>query len=72
MYKTEISKSRILNSNSLSFACVISACIYKRQLHIEDINDTLLVSKLSKLNKNGKFYHGHSFKKITEKPTIGD
>ena len=35
-----------LNSNSLSLACVTSACIYKRQLHIEDINDTFSVSKL--------------------------
>jgi hypothetical protein len=38
--------SCILNSNSLSLACVTSACIYKRQLHIEDINDTFSVSKL--------------------------
>ena len=30
----------------MSLACVTSACIYKRQLHIEDINDTFSVSKL--------------------------
>lgn len=46
MYKIDISISCILNSNSLSRACVTSACIYKRQLHIEDINDTFSVSKL--------------------------
>ena len=72
MYKTEISKLRIINSNSLSFALVISACIYKRQLHIEDINDTLLVSELSKFNKNESFISDLVLKKSSEKSTIGN
>ena len=67
----EISKFRILNSNSLSFACVTSACIYKRQLHIEDINDTFLVSTLPKLN-NESFISDLILKKSQEKSTIGN
>ncbi len=68
----EISKFRILNSNSLSFACVTSACIYKRQLHIEDINDTFLVSKLPKLNNDESFISDLILKKSQEKSTIGN
>jgi hypothetical protein len=68
----EISKFRILNSNSLSFACVTSACIYKRQLHIEDINDTFLVSTLSKLNNDESFISDLILKKSQEKSTIGN
>jgi hypothetical protein len=71
IYKTDISRSRILNSNSLSFACVISACIYKRQLHIEDINDTFLVSKLSKFNTES-FISDIVLKKSHERSTIGN
>jgi len=56
----------------LSFAWVISACIYKRQLHIEDINDTFLVSELSKFNKNESFISDIVLKKSSEKSTIGN
>jgi len=55
----------------LSFACVTSACIYKRQLHIEDINDTFLVSTLPKLN-NESFISDLILKKSQEKSTIGN
>lgn len=48
----------------MSLACVTSACIYKRQLHIEDINDTFSVSKLT---ENANYISDISLSKSNEK-----
>jgi hypothetical protein len=48
----------------LSLACVTSACIYKRQLHIEDINDTFSVSKLT---ENASYINDISLSKSKDK-----
>lgn len=66
-----MSKFSIINSNSLSFACVISACIHKRQVHIEDINDTFIVFKLPKLINDESYIENIVLKKDHEWSSTG-